>query len=50
MMFDKVGNRVTYDLNQDTGKWRMSPLTFNYYNYSATENLELGPVGVLNTD
>lgn len=50
MMFDKVGNRVTYELNKDTGKWRMSPLTFNYYNYSATENLELGPVGVLNTD
>ena len=50
MMFDKVGNRVTYDMNKDTGMWRMSPLTFNYYNYSATENLELGPVGVLNTD
>ncbi len=50
MMFDKVGNRVTYDLNKDTGKWRMAPLTFNYYNSQTTENLELGPVGVLNTD
>ncbi len=48
MMFDKVGNRVTYDLNKDTGKWRMAPLSFN--NYQATNNLELGPVGVLNTD
>ena len=48
MMFDKVGNRVTYDLNKDTGKWRMVPLSF--YGYDATNNLELGPVGVLNTD
>jgi|GEM_PF-1904709 len=48
MMYDKVGNRVTYDLNKDTGKWRMAPLTF--YNYQATDNLELGPVGLLNTD
>lgn len=48
MMFDKVGNRVTYDLNKDTGKWRMVPLSF--YGYNATNNLELGPVGVLNTD
>ena len=48
MMFDKVGNRVTYDMNKDTGKWRMAPLSF--YAYEPTENLELGPVGVLNTD
>jgi hypothetical protein len=48
MMFDKVGNRVTYSYNQITGKWRLVPL--NFYNYITTENLELGPVGVLNTD
>ncbi|MFM2184649.1 MAG: hypothetical protein RIS55_297 [Actinomycetota bacterium] len=48
MMFDKVGNRVTYDMNKDTGKWRMVPLSF--YGYDATNNLDLGPVGVLNTD
>ena len=49
MMFDKVGNRVTYDYNKDTGKWRMRPLDF-YGNIIPVENLELGPVGVLNTD
>jgi hypothetical protein len=48
MMYDKAGNRVTYDMNKDTGKWRMAPLSF--YAYEPTENLELGPVGVLNTD
>jgi Ca2+-binding RTX toxin-like protein len=48
MMFDKMGNRVTYSYNADTGKWRLVPL--NFYNYITTENLELGPVGVLNTD
>jgi Ca2+-binding RTX toxin-like protein len=49
MMYDKVGNRVTYDYNKDTGKWRMRPLDF-YGNIIPVENLELGPVGVLNTD
>lgn len=49
MMYDKVGNRVTYDMNQDTGKWRMRPLDF-YGDRIPVENLELGPVGVLNTD
>jgi len=49
MMYDKVGNRVTYDYNKDTGKWRMRPLVF-YGNIILVENLELGPVGVLNTD
>ena len=48
MMFDKVGNRVTYSYNQITGKWRMAPLAF--YPVPSIENLELGPVGVLNTD
>ena len=48
MMFDKLGNRVTYDYNKDTGKWRMRPLSF-FENFTV-ENLELGPVGVLNTD
>ena len=48
MMFDKMGNRVTYSHNPDTGKWRLVPL--NFYNYITTENLELGPTGVLNTD
>ncbi|MFM2373613.1 MAG: hypothetical protein RJA75_509 [Actinomycetota bacterium] len=48
MMFDKVGNRVTYSYNQITGKWRMAPLAF--YPVPSIENLDLGPVGVLNTD
>ena len=48
MMYDKVGNRVTYDLNQQTGKWRLTPLDF--YRYHTFENLDLGPGGVLNTD
>ena len=48
MMFDKVGNRVTYSHNPDTLKWRMAPLSFFYV--PTTENLDLGPTGVLNTD
>ena len=48
-MYDKVGNRVSYWLNKNTGKWRMDPLDF-YGNGISIENLELGPVGVLNTD
>lgn len=48
MMYDKVGNRVTYSYNQTTGKWRMAPLSF--FPVPSIENLELGPVGVLNTD
>lgn len=48
MMFDKVGNRVTYSYNQITGKWRAAPLAF--YPVPSIENLDLGPVGVLNTD
>lgn len=48
MVYDKVGNRVTYDLNKDTGKWRLTPLAF--YNPKSFENLDLGPGGVLNTD
>ena len=43
-----MGNRVTYSHNPDTGKRRLVPL--NFYNYITTENLELGPVGLLNTD
>ena len=48
MMFDKVGNRVTYSHSPDTLKWRMAPLSFFYV--PTTENLDLGPTGVLNTD
>ena len=48
MMFDNVGNRVTYDMNKDTGKWRLTPLSF--YQPSSIDNLDLGPTGVLNTD
>ena len=48
MMLDKLGNRVTYDVNTQTGKWRLTPLSF--YEPTSTENLELGPTGVLNTD
>jgi Ca2+-binding RTX toxin-like protein len=49
MMFDKVGNRVTYEGVGGTGKWSLRPLTFYSTNINV-ENLELGPVGVLNTD
>jgi hypothetical protein len=49
MMFDKVGNRVTYAGVGNTGKWSLRPLTFYSTNINV-ENLELGPVGVLNTD
>lgn len=48
MLFDKLGNRVTYDVNTQTGKWRLTPLSF--YQPTSTENLELGSTGVLNTD
>jgi Ca2+-binding RTX toxin-like protein len=48
MMYDKVGNRVTYDLNKDTGLWRLVPLSF--YGDFRVENLDLGPTGVMNTD
>jgi hypothetical protein len=48
MMYDKVGNRVTYDLNKDTGLWRLRPLSF--YDNFTVENLDLGPTGVMNTD
>jgi hypothetical protein len=47
-IYDQVGNRVTYSHNTETGKWRLVPL--NFYGYQTTENLELGPVGLLNTD
>ncbi|MEY4310393.1 MAG: hypothetical protein RLZ71_319 [Actinomycetota bacterium] len=49
MMFDKVGNRVTYAGVSGTGKWSLRPLTFYSTNINV-EDLELGPVGVLNTD
>jgi hypothetical protein len=48
MLYDKVGNRVTYDLNKDTGLWRLMPLAF--YATTSVENLDLGPSGVMNTD
>jgi len=49
MMWDKAGNRVTYTLNPDTGKWSMRPLNFTQ-TWISVENLDLGPVGILNTD
>ena len=49
VMFDKVGNRVTYAGVSATGKWSLRPLTFYSTNINV-ENLELGPIGVLNTD
>lgn len=48
MMYDKVGNRVTYQVNEQTQLWRMMPLAF--YNPTIVENLNLGPIGILNTD
>jgi hypothetical protein len=48
MMFDKVGNRVTYSLNKSTNKWSLRPLSF--FDNFTVEDLDLGPVGVLNTD
>lgn len=48
MMFDKVGNRVTYSLNKTTNKWSLRPLSF--FDNFTVEDLDLGPVGVLNTD
>lgn len=48
MMFDKVGNRVTYSYNATTNMWSLRPLSF-YDNYTV-ENLDLGPAGILNTD
>jgi hypothetical protein len=49
MMFDKVGNRVTYSKDADTGQWMLQPLMFFGID-NTVHNLDLGPVGVLNTD